>query len=55
MSILNKFLNEITYFFCPQNGRSPLLLAAAAGHVDVCETLLLREIDINAADNVSNH
>ncbi|XP_076394424.1 ankyrin repeat domain containing protein 6 diego isoform X1 [Megachile rotundata] len=34
-----------------ENGRGPLLLAAAAGHLDVCETLLLREIDVNAADN----
>ncbi|XP_043517369.1 myotrophin-like, partial [Frieseomelitta varia] len=34
-----------------ENGRGPLLLAAAAGHVDVCETLLLRECDVNAADN----
>lgn len=34
-----------------ENGRGPLSLAAAAGHVEVCETLLLREVDINAADN----
>ncbi|XP_076660567.1 ankyrin repeat domain containing protein 6 diego isoform X2 [Halictus rubicundus] len=34
-----------------ENGRTPLLLAAGAGHVDVCEALLLREIDVNAADN----
>ncbi|KAK1120809.1 hypothetical protein K0M31_011015 [Melipona bicolor] len=34
-----------------ENGRSPLSLAAAAGHVDVCETLLLRKVDVNAADN----
>ena len=34
-----------------ENGRSPLLLAASAGHIETCETLLLRETDVNAADN----
>ncbi|KAG7208504.1 hypothetical protein KM043_014727 [Ampulex compressa] len=34
-----------------ENGRTPLLLAAAGGHLGVCETLLLRDVDVNAADN----
>nr|KAF7438229.1 hypothetical protein H0235_000620 [Vespula pensylvanica] len=34
-----------------ENGRSPLLLAAALGHTDVCNALLLREAEVNAADS----
>ena len=37
-----------------QHGRSPLLLAAAAGHVESCDILILHGVDINQADNVSN-
>ncbi|KAL2733338.1 ankyrin repeat domain-containing protein 6 isoform X5 [Vespula maculifrons] len=37
-----------------ENGRSPLLLAAALGHTDVCNALLLREAEVNAADSVSD-
>lgn len=37
-----------------QNGRGPLLLAAAGGHVEVCEALLLRGVDVSIADDVSS-
>ncbi|XP_072763302.1 uncharacterized protein Dgo isoform X1 [Anoplolepis gracilipes] len=37
-----------------ENGRGPLLLAAAGGHVEVCETLLLRGVDVSAADDHGN-
>jgi len=30
------------------------LLAAAGGHVEVCEILLLQGVDVSAADNVSS-
>lgn len=36
-----------------QNGRGPLLLAAAGGHVEVCEILLLQGVDVSAVDDVS--
>ncbi|XP_014481855.1 PREDICTED: ankyrin repeat domain-containing protein 6 [Dinoponera quadriceps] len=37
-----------------ENGRGPLLLAAAGGHVEVCETLLLRGVDVSIADDHGN-
>ncbi|XP_067216394.1 ankyrin repeat domain-containing protein 6 isoform X2 [Linepithema humile] len=37
-----------------ENGRGPLLLAAAGGHVEVCEILLLQGVDVSAADNHGN-
>lgn len=36
-----------------QHGRSPLLIAAAAGHTEVCEILLRHNVDVNTPDNVS--
>lgn len=38
---------------CLQNGKSPLLLASAAGHVTTCDILIGHGVDVNAADNVS--
>lgn len=37
-----------------QNGRGPLLLAAAGGHMEVCNALLLRGVHVSETDNVSN-
>lgn len=34
-----------------EHGRSPLLLAAAAGQVESCDTLILHGVDINQTDN----
>ncbi|XP_076163228.1 ankyrin repeat domain containing protein 6 diego isoform X1 [Ptiloglossa arizonensis] len=48
---VSRLLDEDIKPLPDENGRSPLLLAAAGGYVDVCESLLLREIDVNAADN----
>ncbi|XP_020290834.1 ankyrin repeat domain-containing protein 6 isoform X2 [Pseudomyrmex gracilis] len=37
-----------------ENGRGPLLLAAAGGHVEACEALLLRGVDVSATDDHGN-
>ncbi|KAK0159713.1 hypothetical protein PV327_010799 [Microctonus hyperodae] len=34
-----------------EHGRSPLLIAAAAGHVEVCQILLRHDVDVNTPDN----
>ncbi|KAI4496675.1 hypothetical protein M0804_000485 [Polistes exclamans] len=48
-----RFLGEGIKPLPDENGRSPLLLAAALGHTDVCNALLLRETEVNVADSVS--
>jgi len=35
-------------FYCVHSGLTPLALAAAAGHVEVCEVLLAHKADIEA-------
>ncbi|KYM93112.1 hypothetical protein ALC53_00345 [Atta colombica] len=47
-------LNENVKPLPDENGRGPLLLAAAGGHVEVCEILLLQGVDVSATDEDSN-
>ncbi|KAI4500308.1 hypothetical protein M0802_004725 [Mischocyttarus mexicanus] len=46
-----RFLSEGIKPLPDENGRSPLLLAAALGHTEVCNALLLHETEVNAADS----
>ncbi|XP_018395696.1 PREDICTED: ankyrin repeat domain-containing protein 6 [Cyphomyrmex costatus] len=49
-----RLLNENVKPLLDENGRGPLLLAAAGGHVEVCEILLLQGVDVSAADEHGN-
>ncbi|XP_043274602.1 ankyrin repeat domain-containing protein 6 isoform X2 [Venturia canescens] len=48
---LSRLLDDGSKALPDENGRSPLLLAAAAGHVETCEILIGHGIDVNASDN----
>lgn len=51
---VTRLLDENVKPLPDENGRGPLLLAAAGGHVEVCETLLLQGVDVGAADDHGN-
>ncbi|XP_044014409.1 ankyrin repeat domain-containing protein 6 [Aphidius gifuensis] len=48
---LERLLSDDNKPLPDEHGRSPLLIAAAAGHVAACEVLLLHKVDVNATDN----
>ncbi|XP_034949834.1 ankyrin repeat domain-containing protein 6 [Chelonus insularis] len=48
---LSRLLDEGAKPLPDEHGRSPLLIAAASGHVDACKILILHGVDVNGTDN----
>ncbi|KAK0159927.1 hypothetical protein PV328_007387 [Microctonus aethiopoides] len=48
---LTRLLDDDVKPLPDEHGRSPLLIAAAAGHIQVCEILLRHNVDVNTPDN----
>ncbi|KAK0088716.1 hypothetical protein PV325_010984 [Microctonus aethiopoides] len=49
---LTRLLDDDVKPLPDEHGRSPLLIAAAAGHIQVCEILLRHNVDVNTPDNI---